>query len=398
MQIRKLTPSEHVLLHGLHQSVFFGMERDDIREMMKNPLEHAQDDAHSRFGVFDERGTLQSAMEIIPYTMRMNCHNVHMGGVAGVVTRPESRERGHINLLFRTAFEEMLENRQIFSFLYPFSYAYYRKFGYELCHVRDKVKIPIARLAPYKCEVFAEPFEPGDDVAPYTKIYKYFIRERNLSIVRDDDAWEKLLDRDPYKKREFTYLFYDSVGRAVAYILYDAQEGRCVAVRELCWLNADALYLVFGFLARLGAEFDEILWDAPCDVNVYSLFPECGELSWQREVGGMNRLVDVSAALLTLRAPPRSGRVALAVTDNFLPQNTGVYAVEWESGAISVEKLDAVGPMPDIETGVETLAQLVTGFLTPEAAMQKKDTAVLGTLAGLNALFPRRNLYLMERF
>jgi hypothetical protein len=63
-----------------------------------------------------------------------------------------------------------------------------------------------------------------------------------------------------------------------------------------------------------------------------------------------------------------------------------------------VEKLGDVAPAPDIETSVETLAQLVTGYLSPEEAMLKKDTAILGTLNGLNSLFPKRQRYIMEKY
>jgi predicted acetyltransferase len=271
-----------------------------------------------------------------------------------------------------------------------------------MCYAYNKVKIPIHQLRDYKCEVNAVPFEQGDSIVPFDKIYKYFTRERNLSIERDKGDWKKLLSRDPYQDLEFTYIFNDAAGRAVAYILYDAEqnddEGNRLIIKECCWITPEALHMVFGFLSKLGTEFEDILWNAPSDINVHALFPEAFDVEWRRESAGMNRIIDVSAALATLKAPARSGRVALGVTDNFMPENTGIYAVEWDSGVISVEKAGDVGPMPEIETTVETLTQLVTGYITPETAMFKKDTTVLGTLAGLNRLFPERHLYIMERY
>jgi predicted acetyltransferase len=402
MEIRKLKPEEHIHFSGICQTVFFDIERKDIREMAKKPLEHEEKDSIVRLGVFDEKGKLQSAVRVIPFTMRMNGHNVKMGGLGAVVTRPEARGKGQMNLLMAEAFREMRESGQIFSFLYPFSFRYYRKFGFEMCYAYDKVKIPVKELREYICRVNAAPFEPGDSIVPYEKIYKYFTRERNLSIVRDKEDWTQILERDPYQDLEFTYLFHDAAGRAVAYILYDAEQddddGNRLIIKECCWITPEAFHMVLGFLAKLGAEFEYVLWNAPSDINICTLFPEGFDLEWKRESAGMNRIVDVAAALSVLKAPERSGRVAIGVTDNFLTENTGTYAVEWENGAITVEKIGDVGPMPDIETSVETLSQLVTGYITPEAAMYKKDTAVLGSLAGLNKLFQYRNLYIMERY
>ena len=401
MEIRKLKSSEYVQFKGICQTVFFDMEREDVREMQKSPSEHAIEDSLVRLGFFDCEN-LMSALQIVPFTMHMNGHNVQMGGIGAVVTKPEARGRGQMEILLKAAFHEMSERGQAFSFLYPFSFAYYRKFGYEMCYAYNKVKIPVSQMNSYKCEVHAESFEPGDSSVLYEEIYRLFTCERNLSIVREESDWKRILDRDPYKNLEFTYLFRNNDGCVVAYILYNAErdddDGNRLIIQECCWINPEALHLVFGFIAKLGAEFEYVHWNAPSDIDIYALFPEGFDLEWKRESAGMNRLVDVRSALSTLRAPSQSGSVILDVTDKFLPQNSGIYSVEWENGKLSVETPISVASMPDIETSVETLAQLVTGYITPGTAIHKKDTAILGNLSGLNALFPQRHLYIMERY
>lgn len=398
MEIRRLQPEEHIIFDGMCRTVFCDMPRVDVREKMQDPLAHAKNDDSLRLGLFDNHGKLQSAMKIIPFTMRLNGQNVPMGGVGAVVTRPETRRRRQIYALFNAAFQEMHHSGQILSFLYPFSFAYYRKFGYEMCYAYDELKIPVPQLGGFKGEVYAEPFEPGDSIIQYATIYRQFSHERNFAVVREARDWERILDRDTYKNLRFSYLLYDSIGRAAAYILYDAEaEKNRVIIRECCWLNPDALGLVFSFLSKL-TEFGYIQWNAPCDVDPFALLPEGFEIKHRRKPAAMARLVNIYAALGTLRAPRRSGRVSIGVTDNSLPHNTGVYAVEWEGGAVSVEKLGDAAPLPDLETTAETLAQLVTGYLTPEAAMYKPCTRVTGTLTGLNALFPKKRLFIAERF
>jgi predicted acetyltransferase len=148
-------------------------------------------------------------------------------------------------------------------------------------------------------------------------------------------------------------------------------------------------------LSRLGAEFEYVIWNAP--VNIPAIFPEGHDLEWRREIIGMNRIVNVSAALSTLQPPEKNGKITISVTDKFLPSNTGTYIAEWESGALSVKKSSAKSA-PDIETSVETLAQLAAGYITPETAICKKDTIIRGAFSDLCALFPKRHLYMTERF
>jgi predicted acetyltransferase len=315
------------------------------------------------------------------------------------VTRPESRGLGHMNALMSRAFEHMRDNAQDFSFIFPFSFAYYRKFGYEMCYFYDKVKIPVSQFRDYKLEVNAAPHEPNDSFAPFDEIYKHFTREKNFSIIRNEKLWEEILDRDPYLDLQFTYLFRDKTGDAVAYILYEVErdddDGNRLIITELCWKTPDALQIVFSFLARLGAEFEYVLWNAPSCLEILALFPEGYAIEFRRESAGMNRIVDVAAALSTLRAPEKNGRIIISVADKFLPQNTGVYAVDFENGSLSATRAQLA---PDIDLSIETLSQLVAGYITPQAAAYKKDVTVRGNIAELNALFPKRNPFINNRY
>jgi len=399
MSVRKLKPVEYIDFCEICQIVFFGVERADIREMKKNPKKHAKKSSNVQLGFFDEKGKLQSALQIIPYTMRVNNHDVKMGGVGAVMTRPESRGLGQMNSLMQAAFLEMKKNSQVFSFLYPFSFRYYRKFGYETCYEYNKIKIPVSQMYEYKQAVTVIPFEPNDSHEPYAEIYKKFIREQNFPIIRDEKAWQDILNRDPYLDLQFTYLLKDENGNDAAYILYSAEQddddGNRLIIKECCWKTPKDLHLVFAFLSKLGAEYEYAHWNAPSCLNIFALFPEGFELEWTRETTGMNRIVNVCAALETLHAPKNNSRVAIFVTDKFLPENSGSYVVEWENNILSAQKKDAP---PDIETTVETLAQLVSGYITPETAALKKDTIIHGSLENLIALFPKKHLFITERY
>ena len=402
MIIRRIETTEQVQYSGICSTVFLGMERRDIRAQMKDPLAHAPKDDNDYWGAFDANGKLHSAMAVIPYDMLINGKTMKMGGIGGVVTRPESRGLGLVRKIFDAAFPAMLEKGQTFSYLYPFNYNYYRNFGYELCHAYNNISIPIEQMRGYAYPKNIAPYEPGDDVTPYAEIYETFTRDRNLAIVRDSDAWKSMLTRDPYKNLDFTYLNRDANGNADAYVLYHAQHvddgDNRIKVKELCWRTTEGLHSIFGFFAKLSAELSYVDWDAPCDVNVQTLFPDAYDISWHRNSGGMNRILDVAAGLSTLRAPlgEPNGKLTVDVMDNYWSDNSGQYTVAWEDGNLTVDK--AVAGDAAMTTSVETLAQLVTGYLSVEQAALKKDTTINSRYLELSQLFPKQKLHLTERF
>src|SRR5579883_1559713 len=77
-------------------------------------------------------GQVVSCLTIIDASCWIGGAPVRMGGIAGVATRMEERRKGYAGqLLLDTA--RLLETRgYALSGLFPFSYDYYRKFGWEL--------------------------------------------------------------------------------------------------------------------------------------------------------------------------------------------------------------------------------------------------------------------------
>jgi len=402
MEVRVLKPEEHIFHSAISSQVFLDMRREDIRAKLENPAEHKREDDYLRIGCFNEKGKLQSAMTIVPFTMRMNGKEVKMGGVGAVVTLPEARGKGAIRKIFEKAFPMMIENGQVFSYLYPFSQPFYRLFGYEVCRQSQDVSIPINQFRGYPYPTKFEAYEPGDSTEPYAKIYEKFAQNQNLSIVRSEENWNEILKRDPYKNLEFTYLNYNKNDEPDAYILYGVSkdDGNNIGIKECAYTSPEGLHSIFGFLSKMGAEYNAVKWSLPSEINASSLFPDDYNVDKRLESGGMNRIVSVIPALETLKSPCNfsSGKVTIGVKDKFWETNTGVYSFEWDKGTVAAKLLDSKTITPDLETSIETLAQLVTGYITIQEAIYKPCTKVYNEYENLSILFPRRSIYLMEYF
>ena len=130
MIIRKISPKEHIEVRKMQTIAFSGSGDFDLAE---TNVDKFTDGYESAIGVFDDNGKICSSVYLIPYEIRFNGNTVKMGGIGGVATLPEERNKGYIKELFKYCFTEMFKNEQIFSVLYPFSNVYYRQFGYEWC-------------------------------------------------------------------------------------------------------------------------------------------------------------------------------------------------------------------------------------------------------------------------
>ena len=79
-------------------------------------------------------GRLISMSHINPYPMMLNGKSIQSAALAGVATSEEDRGKGYAALLIKQCLNEMRKRGQSLSFLYPFNYDFYRKYGYELCY------------------------------------------------------------------------------------------------------------------------------------------------------------------------------------------------------------------------------------------------------------------------
>lgn len=401
MEIRTLTQKEN-LAYDLLSCVCFGEEAGkDYENYHKNLDEHTSD-WENRIGAFDKNGELIAALYVIPYNMYFDGQAVKMGGIQGVVTAPESRGTGVMNKVFHETLRFMKDKGQVFSILYPFSYAYYRKFGYEITYQLNKAVVPTLTFGHYPYPKDSVRFwKKSDGFADLMSIYDAFAKSRNMSIYRDEKSWKDIMKDDPYIKRKHTYIHYDAQNKPDAYVRTRVHfpangQDRQVSIDELAWTTQDGLFAMFGFIGGLRPQYGEAIWEVPMSLDLYTLFPEAWDVSIETPSSVQTRIVDLSAALKLMRVPTLfNGNVCIDVFDKSFPDNNGKYCISWESGTVSVEKTDRA---PDMSTSIEAMSQLVLGYLTPDMAAYRADTTIHSQHEALMALFPKKDLYLGEKF
>ena len=119
---------------------------DFFRDVREHPgsLEDVRWD--SRWAAFeDDDATMIATFCVLPWHATFDGHEVIMGGIGGVATLPQYRRGGAIRRCFEAALPDMYAQGMVLSYLYPFSNAFYRRFGDELAS-RNRPNAMLGRL------------------------------------------------------------------------------------------------------------------------------------------------------------------------------------------------------------------------------------------------------------
>ena len=398
MEVRKLKPEENVQRELISSICYLGMDREDRLPWLENPMEHKDGYEHA-WGYFEDN-KLISSMLIAPCTI--NHYNTHAKTslICGVVTLPEFRNAGCVRKIFEHTLPVMYDEGVVFSMLHPFSITYYRKFGYEVTLPRPLYKISISLLSHYPYPSGIKSYVKGEDYNDFIKVYDYFIKDKNMAKIRSDEDWEDFMKRDPHNNHEFSYIHYNG-DEPDAYILYKAEEDDGdynMEIQEIAYTTKEGLYAILGFMHGLRSEYQYFTWHLPNSIDIFSLCLTHGaqcEDGLRIYTNIMTRIVNLKESLKPILAPPGQGSITIKVTDNQIKQNNGIFTISWENDKLEVKETKN---NPDMETDIETMATIVTGFLTPSMTEIRKNTQIFSKHKELEILFPKRSLYHIESF
>ena len=153
----------------------------------------------------DDDETMMSVLTATAYPMRFDGQAVPMRGIGGVSTLPAYRRRGAVRACLAAALRETAAQGAVFSYLYPFSTAFYSRFGYGLGCERTEFRLPVADRLPYPdTGGTASLVEKGRYVEDYRTVYEAFSARYNLMIAREDMDYEPLRRARPERDCEYT--------------------------------------------------------------------------------------------------------------------------------------------------------------------------------------------------
>lgn len=355
-----------------------------------------------RWSAFDGgTGEMMSTFTITDFTVRFDGHACKMGGVGGVATLPQYRRQGGIRGCFQAALPDMYASGYDFSYLYPFSTAYYRKFGYECCVRKLFFSVRLGLLAPPEFHGTLRLAEAGNPMTEAIRAvdacwegkYNMMVQHR-----RSDYQWTE--KQDPAVRQGFTYVCFapDKTPKAYASFTKEDQDGgRNLVCSRFCFTDREGFSGLMNLFKSLSADHALVKFSLPASEAMEYLFPEwsMGAAACSLQPAGMVRAVNVKS-VLEKAAYEGSGSAVLRVRDPQIPENDRTFSLRFSQGkAVSVEETLEEA---DADLSIAAFSALIAGVCDFRDAAEWMDGLEVRRPAALPQVFYRKPLMIADYF
>ena len=204
---------------------------------------------------------------IIPLEVMIDNKSYTMGGIASVATYPQYRRRGIVNELMRLSLEKMKDQKQILSFLHPFSVDFYRRYGYELISNLKTVEINFYDLKYYK-DIAGKTYIPLDYEAidDIDAVYSKYAQKYN-SMLKRTNRWWKQNQYEAYSP----VIYYDEKSEPKGYMLFKIEEDT-IEIGEYVYLDEESRRGLWNFIANHDSMIKKAKITMPDDEQMSFLF------------------------------------------------------------------------------------------------------------------------------
>lgn len=300
--------------------------------------------------------------------------------ITNVASPPEHRRKGYIRHLFQGMFEEQRDAGMVLSALYPFSFSFYRMFGYELANDVAEHRVSVEQFKAWRkaakrgqfVQVLAEQFlaEDSSEVGVMDKLYREWASRNLMMLERNRRRWlRKLVYRT---EPNLVYLYYGEGGTPDGYIIYRLIEKgnweRDLRIVEMCARTEDARDSIRGFIYNHDSQAQQIVFEEPVDIRFGTLLDDPRADQIKIEAGSMLCVLNVVEAFRqrVYSADVRAD-FAFSLTDEMLPVNSGTYRVSVEDGGAMVAQVPG-GEDVGLRLTITVLSQLYAGYMSPMQA------------------------------
>ena len=365
------------------------------------------------------------------FTLRVRGRDRDVAGLSAVASPPEHRRQGHIARLLRESLTEYRDDGTEFSVLWPFEYAFYRRYGWATVSRYRWLKAPPEQLAFASGQSGGVAADEGsgdagfrrldaDDHDAVADLLAATAERYDFTMARSEAWWRERTLRG-WKTDPYVYGF-ERDGDLRALLSYTFEErddgdGRAMVVSDAAVADPADWDLVFRFCRDHDSQVERVRLRLPRDVSVLDRVEDPRAVTEEVRTGPMFRLVDVVEALSELAPDPDlDAAFTLAVDDPLVDWHDRPIRVVVADGDVDAERVDAADAAAtdtdaadtdvtdiDVTAGIGALSQLYAGYrdvedLRANAALDVESGGADALTDDLASLFPTRQTFLREGF
>jgi predicted acetyltransferase len=393
--IRRLTDDDWQNSMSLSQFAFqYQLPEEEIAKRKKqSPLDQ-------QWGYFVE-GNLAAKMTILPLTTWISGKRYTMGGLAGVATWPEYRRQGMVGQLLHHALQYMKDQGQTVSYLHPFQFGFYRKYGWEHCMDYKMYDIPVTMLKMTDTTMGQgkKVVRYGREIKPLLNgIYSTWASRYNGTLERSEDWWEnRVFDRKP---GQIAVLADEGSGQPEGYILYEVKN-RTMTIHEMVSLNEGARQGLWSFVSNHDSMVNNIILSSVPTDDTLAYWLANPRVKQEVVPYFMARIVDVEGFVEQYAFEPseREDTLWIRVTDEHALWNEGSYRLvigqNGEGHAAKMSSPDAA----ELNCDIQTLTAMLMGQMRPRQLQEAgRLQGEMAAVERLEERISRRTTYLPDFF
>lgn len=319
-------------------------------------------------GTFHDQ-QIKSQLLLFPFEVMFHGETMPTGGIGYVSSYPETRGKGYVKQLFIEALATMNTEGMALSYLEPFSYPFYRKFGYELAFNQAQYEIKASNMP--RVESYLGSMERTDWESSQ-HVLKELYAEKTFSSIgplkRPDWIWETDMMRN---QQERIALYRDTEQEARGYICYhaDSDDSTCFIIDEMVYLDQEAFIGLWQFVASHQSSFTTFIYVAEEEEYILDMFPN-PRIKKEMKPFMMARIVNIETFLMQYPFKEKAQTTFyIRVIDKYADWNDGLWRVELRKIGRKVTKLthqDGIKETEILSATIQTWTQLFMNYRTTE--------------------------------
>ncbi|WP_442896385.1 GNAT family N-acetyltransferase [Enterococcus sp. BWR-S5] len=357
--LRKMTAEDTQQMFELAAYAFNSETTEDRKKRFDWVTEHSE-----CYGSFDGN-QLTSQLLATPFITNFHGVEYKMAGIGCVSSYPEYRGQGGITALMKKMLADLAEEKTALSYLAPFSYPFYRRYGYE--QIFEQIEYTIEPRNWPNIRAVAGSVQRVDwsqAKATIQSIYSQVAEVQRGGLKREE--WWQEYKFALGKEHRFA-IYKNEEGQAEGYLVYQTNVERFTIVewQSLSKNGYSALARFVGshngathqFYFKKGFAGEDLSWLIPSPLLDMQLKPYM-----------MGRIVDVQTFLSAypFHLPDGEKVFYLEVADEFGPWNEGVWELKMLDGKVALSKTETPDEEAVLKASIQTWTQLFMGYRSGE--------------------------------